>query len=69
MILDARDSLKAFTEQERRHDMHIVKTWGEVRETVEYLELNMYEEVKHIFGKYYFCRKLGFGLMDVSILV
>ena len=49
--------------------MHIVKTWGEVRETVEYLELNMYEEVKHIFGKYYFCRKLGFGLMDVSILV
>ena len=49
--------------------MHIVKTWGEVRETVDYLEFNMYEGVKHIFGHIYFCTKIGHGLMDVAVIL
>ena len=49
--------------------MHIVKTWGEAKETIEYLEMNMYENVRHLFGKFYFCTKVGHGLMDVTLLV
>ena len=57
------------TGSSRRKEMHIVKTWGEVRETVEYLDYNMYEEVRHLFGKFYFCKKIGHSLIDVSVLV
>ena len=49
--------------------MHIVKTWGEARETVDYLEFNMYEGVKHLFGQIYFCTKVGHGLMDVAVIL
>ena len=48
--------------------MHIVKTWGAVKETVDYLEYNMYEGVRHLFGEFYFCTRIGHSLMDVSIL-
>lgn len=48
--------------------MHIVKTWGEAQETVDYLEHNRYEDVKHLFGQFYLCTKIGHGLMDVTVL-
>ena len=48
--------------------MHIVTTWGEPKETIDYLEYNMYEGAKHLFGKLYFCKKIGHGLSDVRVL-
>lgn len=48
--------------------MHIVTTWGEAQEVKDYLEYNMYEEVRHLFGKLYFCKKIGHCLEDVKIL-
>lgn len=48
--------------------MHIVKTWGEAKEVKDYLECNMYEGIRHLFGKFYLCTKIGYGLADVEVL-
>lgn len=48
--------------------MHIVKTWGRAKETIEYLKFNKYREVKHLIGKYYYCKKIGNQLIDVEII-
>ncbi len=49
--------------------LHIVRTWGEAKETIDYLECNMYEGVKHLIGELYICTKMGSGLSDVAVLV
>ena len=47
--------------------MHILKTWGEVEEVIEYLEYNMYEDIRHLIGNIYLCKKVGNSLMDVKV--
>ena len=48
---------------------HVVRTWGNAKETIELLESHMYGEVRHLFGMFYFCTKIGNGLADVAVLV
>ncbi len=47
--------------------VHVVSTWGEAREVIDYLDFNMYEGVRHLFGELYFTKTLGHPLLDVKV--
>ena len=49
--------------------MHIVTTYGEPREVIDYLEFNNYTNVKHLIGKLYACKLIGYELADVKVFV